>query len=290
MAYNRLLNILAFITLACCCIVSGAGLFYSSAGHVYEFINQHGDAVMIYGTGMYKNDSYFKAPILRGTDCTMLFIACPLLALALLQNMRTTTPRTKLFLTSMLGCFLYYATSQAIGVQYNALHLLYILLFSASLFGTITGISVTKQAFNNIKLSNTFPYNGMYIFLILTGIALIVAWLPDIVNAMLHKRALYLIENYTTEITYVLDMGIIAPLCFAIIYLLRMRQPTGYILADAILTLCSIIGVMIPTQTAFQYYEGITIPLPALITKVAIFCLLAIFAVYLKTRLLKAIK
>jgi len=55
------------------------------------------------------------------------------------------------------------------------------------------------------------PYRGFFTFLILSGLALIGAWLPDILAAHAAGRSLALIENYTTEITYVLDMGIIGP-------------------------------------------------------------------------------
>ncbi|HKG69509.1 MAG TPA: hypothetical protein VKA92_11620, partial [Segetibacter sp.] len=60
--------------------------------------------------------------------------------------------------------------------------------------------------YNEVERSsgNTLPFRGVYIFLILTGIALFVAWLPDIISSLINKRPLALIETYTTEVTYVL--------------------------------------------------------------------------------------
>jgi hypothetical protein len=129
---------------------------------------------------------------------------------------------------------------------------------------------------------NTLPYRGVYTFLTLTGIALFVAWLPDIISSLINKRPLALIETYTTEVTYVLDMGIIAPVAFICLHLLKQRKGMGYVLLEMLLTLCIIIGIMLPIQTLFQIEAGIDLPLAAIITKMGSFCLLALFAIYFK--------
>jgi hypothetical protein len=56
--------------------------------------------------------------------------------------------------------------------------------------------------------------NGIKIFLFFCGLSLFVAWLPDIIASLINKKSLGLIEIYTTQITYVLDMAIISPLIF----------------------------------------------------------------------------
>ena len=48
-----------------------------------------------------------------------------------------------------------------------------------------------------------------------------------------------------------------------------------------ILRVCIAVGVMLPIQTIFQLAAGISIPIPALATKVFIFVLLSVFAVFL---------
>ena len=47
---------------------------------------------------------------------------------------------------------------------------------------------------------------------------------------------------------------------------------------------------MLPIQTIFQLAAGISIPIPALITKVFIFVLLAVFAVFFDYRLTQQTK
>jgi hypothetical protein len=48
-------------------------------------------------------------------------------------------------------------------------------------------------------------------------------------------------------------------------------------------------AIMLPVQSLFQLQAGIELPVQVLITKVASFCALGIFAIYFKTRLYKAI-
>ncbi len=126
---------------------------------------------------------------------------------------------------------------------------------------------------------------GMKIFLLTAGIALFVAWLPDIITSIIRGTSLELIEVYTTEITYVLDMGIISPLIFITCCLAKHEYFIGYVLLRMILRVCIAVGIMLPVQTIFQLAAGISIPIPALVTKVFIFVLLAIFAVFFDCRL-----
>lgn len=69
------------------------------------------------------------------------------------------------------------------------------------------------------------------------------------------------------------------------IYLVKKNEFIGYILARGMLKLCFIIGIMLSIQTVFQLVNKIEIPVPALITKVLIFVVLAVFARYIERNL-----
>lgn len=126
----------------------------------------------------------------------------------------------------------------------------------------------------------------MTVFLCISGVSLFIAWFPDIVPTLLDtSKTLSLIGVYTTEITYVLDMGIISPLIFLCVYLLKKQIPLGTVILDAVLCLCSIVGIMIIFQSVFQALSHTNIPLPALITKGLIFVVLAGFAIYFRRKL-----
>lgn len=87
-----------------------------------------------------------------------------------------------------------------------------------------------------------------------------------------------------------LDMGIISPLIFITYYLAKHEYFIGYALLRMILRVCTAVGIMLPVQTIFQLAAGISIPIPALITKVFIFVLLAVFAVFFDYRLTRQTK
>ncbi|SDE88540.1 hypothetical protein SAMN04488542_10392 [Fontibacillus panacisegetis] len=270
-------------------IVTMSGVFSFSTEKGYYVTNQYGDSIKIFGNGIYKYDSFFKAPIFIGSDATMLILVVPLLTISFIQNIKKRTITTKLKLTALMGTVLYYATSIAFGVTYNSFHLLYIALFGCSFFAFICLVrGIDEKKLRDIHTS-ILPTKGISIFLVCSGIALFVAWLPDIISSLLNHRSLELIEVYTTEITYVLDIGIISPLMLLCLYLLKRKNGLGDIILTVLLRLCSIIGIMLPIQTLFQLLAGIELPVPVLISKMGIFVVLACFAVYFERYYYKGI-
>jgi hypothetical protein len=288
--HNKSLYILTGFMIVLGILISALGLFYSTGGEPFIFINQFGDTVKINGDGIYATDSYLRAPIFKGTDFTILFIVIPVLIYSLILDIKKGTLKSRMFLMSVITIITYYSISIAIGVSYNNLHLLYIALFSVSFFGFIIAIGSINRKFLEESINKKVPYNGIYTFLIFTGIALIIAWIPDIVAALLANRSLALIEVYTTEITYVLDMGIIGPAAILGFFLLKKRKGLGYIILSSLLTLCCIMGIMLPIQTVFQLMAGIELPLPVILTKVCSFVVLAVVALYYNIKFFNNIK
>lgn len=285
---EKSLHILTFLIIILSTVTSAVGLLYKTSGKTFHFVNQYGNTVKIYGNGLYARDSLFKAVTARGTDFTILCVAVPILAIALILDIKKKTLKNRLFLTGVISVFLYYSASIAFGITYNMLDLVYIALFSSSLFGLI--VSITSINMKEILISKLLPYSGIYIFLALSGAALIVAWLPDIITSLITKTSLKLIEVYTTEITYVLDMGILAPLMFICLFQLKKRNGLGYVLLESLLMLCIIIGIMIPTQTIFELSAGIKLSIGEIATKGASFVILALFALHFNIKLFKNIK
>jgi len=150
------------------------------------------------------------------------------------------------------------------------------------------GFSILKKYQINIPIK--VLTNGLKIFLIICGLSLFIAWLPDIITSLLNNKSLALIEIYTTQITYVLDMGIISPLIFICLYNLWVKNNFGYILLGIILNMLIFVGIMVINQTVFQSIAGISSQISVIITKVGIFVILAIFAIYYSIKLFKNIK
>ena len=283
-----ILNIF-IISLLLITTICGVSSFHAECS--YEVINQYGENIKMWGSGIYTHDSYFKAPIFIGSDFTILVFIIPLTIISLLQLKSAPTIEHFIQNFSVVSLLLYYSASLAFGVTYNCLHLLYIALFGACfycmcfLFIKLYAIRCKQKTVCQFTVSR-----GLKIYLISAGISLFVAWLPDIITSLINGNSLDLIEVYTTEITYVLDMGIISPLVFLTLYLLKRNDFIGYVLLRMILKVCIVIGTMLPIQTVYQIIAGISIPIPALITKVLIFVLLALFALFFENKLRKETK
>ncbi len=290
MKNSRSIHIISILLIICSLVTTAMGLFFKTPGTPYEVVNQYGDVVRIYGSGLYKNDSYFMAPIAKGTDFAFLFIGVPLLIISLILDVKKESYRSRLRLLSAISIFAYYATSICFGITYNILHLLYIAIFSLSIFGLIVCFRSLDEDILIEKIDGSFVTKGLYIFLFVSGISIFVAWLPDIATSLLHRQSLQLIEVYTTQITYVLDMGLISPAIFICIYSLFNKKGIGLSLLGIILMTCSIVGASVSAGTLFQYMEGIVLPIPVLVTKVSIFIVLALISLMFTIRLYKNIR
>lgn len=277
------IDVLSIVTIFILAIVSIVGVLSLDFSKSYEVINQYGDAVKIYGNGIYAHDSYFRAPISIGTDFTIFLVVVPLFVWTFVQNRRNHTSKTELKLLSIYSVALYYAANLSFGVTYNRFHLLYIALFSCTLFGVFSLV----RKIDTKKFSNGAT-KGIRTFLILAGAALIVAWMPDIIPTIFTGESLSLIEVYTTEITYVLDMGIIGPLCLVCLYLLKKKDGLGTVVLAVLLKCCIVVGIMMIPQTIVQMVSGYEIALPILITKSGSFVLLGGFALYFNHKLYSA--
>ena len=260
-------------------IISLCGILSLDFSKVYSYINQYGDEVKLFGSGIYKDDSYFKAPIFIGTDLCVLFFGVPLFIISLIKDFRNSTENTQLRLVSIEAISLYYAVSLCFGVKYNRIFVLYVILFSLLFFTLI------KRMRNLSRYNYSFEMKKSdAAFLIFSGISLCLAWWPDIIPTIINKTSLKLIENYTTEPTYVLDLGIISPLCFISLILMKKKDSFGVVLYAILLQSIIIVAVMMICQSAVQFASGVEIPLSALISKSIIFIILGLFAIALDRR------
>jgi hypothetical protein len=89
-------------------------------------------------------------------------------------------------------------------------------------------------------------------------------------------RALY---AYTTEITYVIDLGLIPPACYIAGFLLLRQRPHAYALSFMMLTLLAFIGIVVISQSVFQAAAGIFLTPGQYIGFTGIFTILGIIAI-----------
>lgn len=277
-------DLLSLVVIALLVVISATGVLSLDFSKSYVVTNQYGVTVKMFGSGIYARDTYFAAALFIGTDLMILFMLVPVFICTYFQNTRKSNNITKLRLMSVYSAALYYAAALCFGVTYNRYHLLYIGLFTCTLFGLFSILRTIRTETLNYE-----PQKGVKLFLILVGAALIVAWIPDIIQAIISNSAPPLLEVYTTSVTNVLDMGMIGPLCLVCLHLINKKDKLAIIILASLLKACIMVGFMIITQAICQNLAGIEVPFPEQITKAGIFLLMGGFALYFNQRLYRSL-
>jgi hypothetical protein len=279
MKSSKTLVILSVLVAVLASIAAAGGLFWQDEGEPFTFTTLHGQTVEIYGQGLYRHDSSFHAPVLRGTDAIMLFACVPLLVVAILLYRRGTL-RSRFLLTGALTCFLYNAASLALGAAYNNLFLLYVVYFSASLYAFVLAFTSIDLEALPAHIAPRLPSRGIAVFMFIAGLSPCV-WLIEIVAALVQGQAPQNLASYTTDVTTVIDVGIITPAAFLAGLLLLRRKPLGYLLATTLLILLTLVGLVVVGQTVMQTLDGVVLSTGELMTYMMPFVLLSLIAVWL---------
>jgi hypothetical protein len=161
-------------------------------------------------------------------------------------------------LTGTLAFFLYNYASMAFGAAYNSLFLVYLVLFSATLFAFVLAFNSFEIETFSSHLSDQLPRRGMAVLLFVASLALIGVWLGlSIVPALLLGQAPREVASYTTLVTHVLDLGIIAPAAFLAGILLLRRAPLGYFLSATFLVFTVPLGMSLIAAGMVQLLVGV---------------------------------
>lgn len=276
---SRPVLILGVVIVVFSALAAGVGLFSRAGQGAFVFETLHGESIEMYGRGLYANESAFKAPILRGADAVILFIGIPSLIVALLLY-RKGSLRGGILLSGVFSCFLYNYASLAFGAAYNPMFLVYLVTFSASLFGFVLAFSSIDVRVLAGAISSRFPHKGLATFVFIAGLSPVV-WLIDIVAGLLSGHVPANVSAYTTDVTAVIDCGVIIPAALLGSILLRRRKPMGYLLSSTVLILLVLIGLIVAGQSVMQILDGIVLTAGEVAAFVAPFVTLSLIAIWL---------
>jgi hypothetical protein len=241
----------------------------------------------MFGQGLYRYEIVRDGIGFKGTDLYVLVIAVPLLLVALVLARRGSV-RGGLVLTGTLAYFLYNAASMTFGYAYNNLFLVYTALLMASLLATIVAFTAFDLARLPERFTEAMPRRGIVAFLFVVGISLILVWgVLDILPSLLSGQAPKLM-GHTTLPTHALDMGIIAPACFAAAVLLLGRASFGYLLGSVLVILSAVLGAGVLALSAAQVLNGALTPEQTIVF-VAPFVILTLAALWLTAQMLRSV-
>lgn len=269
-------------------VAAGSGLFWQGEGDTFTFTTLRGETVEMYGRGLYRYDTLFTGAGNRGTDAITLLLGIPFLLLSL-RLYRRGSLRGGLLLAGVIAYFLYVYASLALSAAYNNLFLVYIVLFSASLFALLLAFaSVNLQALP-AHFSPRLPRLSVAVFMFASGLVTFVVWLGPLLSALLQDEPPHLLGSYTTKVTDVLDLGIITPATFAAGLLILRRAALGYLVALALLVLEVSLAPLIAAQTISQVSAGVSFSTGEIVGPMAGFVVLALLAIRFIVALLRNI-
>jgi hypothetical protein len=269
-------------------IATATGVWSSAGPGSTGHTSAHGELVSLYGEGLYRYDSELVAVGSRGSDAVTLLVLLPVMLLAARAYGRASL-RGALLLSGLLGWTSYYYASMALGSALNRLLPLYVLLLGCSGWALV----LVLRSVDVLALAARWPHRPPRP--LLTGYlcavvgALVLAWAPPLAALALEGVPPLELDAYTTTVTPVLDLGIVAPGAVAIALLLRRRSPLGLLLTAWMLAMNTALGLALLGQGAAQLLGDVPIATSDIVLKMASFAVLTGCAAVLLAGLLRGL-
>jgi len=245
-------------------IVAGLGVFWQGEGQKSEFLTLRGETVTIQGHGLYQYETVSIAAQAIAQDIVTLLIGIPLLVISMILFKKGSL-QGKLLLSGTLAYFLYTYASFAFGAAYNILFLVYVSLFSLSLFAFIFALMEIDIPTLPKHFSSGLPRRTISIFLFVVGSFLLLAWLGRIVPALLANQPPLGLESYTTLIIQALDLGLVMPIAFLSGILLWKKTSWGYLLSSIVLIKGVTLALAVSAMAVNMIRAGVQVSIGELI-------------------------
>ena len=282
------LSSLAFSIAVLAILASSIGLYSTDVGDPLPFATLRGQTVQLFGRGLYRHDTMLVGAGFRGVDAVTLVVGVPLLVVSTLRYRRGSL-KGGILLTGTLAYFLYNYASMSLGAAYNSLFLVYVALLSTSLFAFVIAFtSVDRDALPS-RFSDRLPRRSIAAYLFVVAVVLSVLWGGDVVSSLMGSGVPEVIGSYTTAVTYVLDLGIVAPAAVLGGILLLRRHGLGYLLASTLLIVNLTLGVALMAQGAAILRAGVPLTAGQIAAFIGSFAVLSLFGIFLTIRLLQSL-
>lgn len=207
------------------------GLFYETPGEPYPITSFRGEEVMINGHGLYYYDTVSSAAQMQGNDFIALILGLPLLIISTVLAFRGSL-RGRLLLTGTMGFFLYTYLSMSMLTAYNVLFLVYVVLFTMSLYAFILCMLSFDLEDLPRHFTDKLPRGWIAGVLFAVGGFLFLAWFGRVIPELLNPQTPAALENTTTRVIQALDLSLIVPLAVLSGILLLKRSAWGYLLGS----------------------------------------------------------
>jgi len=285
MKYQKTLICLNTLIALLASFAAGMGLFYQTPGAPFAYTSLRGENVIINGRGLYYYDTVSSAAQMQANDMTTLVLGLPLLIITTILACRGSL-RGRLLMTGTLGFFLYTYMSMSFATAFNSLFLVYVALFSLSLFAFILAMLTFDLSSLPAQFSERLPRRSIAALLIAAGVFLLLAWVGGRILPPLLQGAIAPLENLTTMVIQVMDLGLILPLAVLSGILLLKRSAWGYLLASVAVMKMLTMGFAVTGMGINMILNGV----PESRALIGIFGMLALINLVLGIMLLKSVQ
>lgn len=265
-------------------IVAALGGLWPAEGSPYETINFRGERITVNARGLYYWDTLSSAAQMQANDLVALVIGVPLLLVGYFASLRGSL-RGRLLLAGSLGFVLYTYLTMCVGAAFNALFLVYVALFSLSLWAFVMSLMEVKIDELPSRFKDSLPRKSVAALLLFAAAFLGLAWLGRIAAAM-KPGAVPELENATSMFIQAMDLGLVAPACVVAAVLLLRRRPWGYLLASVGMVKFLTLGIAVSLMGLNMARVGVNPGLPMLV----IFIGMALANLVLTALMLAAVK
>lgn len=213
----------------------------------------------IFAPGFYR-DTAWMIPQARGQDLVTLVVAEPLLLGSLLAAWRGHVGARLLWMGA-LSYLLYTYAMYSYTAYFNALFLVYVALLSATLFALIdlmVHLDVASLRGAIRPVASVPAIRVVAGFLAFVGLLFLVAWLGQIVPALLRGTVPDAVAQAKTPTSavHVQDLAVVIPLLFAAAVWLWQRRAWGYVLGAILLVLSDVILIALLAMGLFSAQAG----------------------------------
>ena len=285
MKINHIAIRLALIIIPLALLAAGAGVFWQGEGEPYPFDTLRGETVMIRGHGLYRYDTVNSSSQEIGTDIVTLLIGIPLLITGIVLSRRGRL-RGQLLLTGALGYFLYTYGAMCFLTAFNPFFLVYVALFSLSLFGFILSMKSLDVDEVTRHIQDGFPRRAVAAYFTIVAVFLSLAWLGLVASPSLTWTPPNGLESAITMVIQALDLGVIVPTSFLTASLLIKKQAWGYALSSVLLLKILTMGAALIAMIIGQILAGV--PVDAVVSTV--FVIISLSGIFLGITTLRNIR
>lgn len=177
-------------------------------------------------------DNTFIASAWKGNDLVILVVAVPMLVAALILSMRG-SQRAHLVWLGMLDYTLYNYAYYLFGAAFNQFFLMYVALFTLSIFALIFGVSNVDVNGISQKFRARTPIRWISGFMLFVAIGLTVVYVSQSLGFAANGQLPEIVvkSGHPTSVVFALDLSLVVPIFVLGAIWLWKGRPWGYVLA-----------------------------------------------------------